>query len=169
MPLRFDVEEYLGTNSDGSRSDEFCYYCLKDGKYIVDISMWEMIDIWIKYTDKYNEYADTDYSPKELREILDKRLPTLNRWRQKQETSSLHHKMIQNIIVYINGHLTEVLDTAEFDERTVQISFQKSVPHRYRREYRQLHTAFAHGARCTSADLYGLYAKANHRANELSD
>ena len=57
MPLRFDVEEYLGTNSDGSRSDEFCYYCLKDGKYIVDISMWEMIDIWIKYTDKYNEYA----------------------------------------------------------------------------------------------------------------
>ena len=111
MPLRFDVEEYLGTNSDGSRSDEFCYYCLKDGKYIVDISMWEMIDIWIKYTDKYNEYADTDYSPKELREILDKRLPTLNRWRQKQETSSLHHKMIQNIIVYINGHLTEVLNT----------------------------------------------------------
>ena len=163
MPLRFDVEEYLGTNSDGSRSDEFCYYCLKDGKYIVDISMWEMIDIWIKYTDKYNEYADTDYSPKELREILDKRLPTLNRWRQKQETSSLHHKMIQNIIVYINGHLTEVLHTDH------QISFQKSVPHRYRREYRQLHTAFAHGTRCTSADLYGLYAKANHRANELSD
>lgn len=66
MPLCFDVEEYLGTNSDGSRSDEFCYYCLKDGKYIVDISMWEMIDIWIKYTDKYNEYADTDYSPKEV-------------------------------------------------------------------------------------------------------
>ncbi|UVV52039.1 zinc ribbon domain-containing protein [Bacteroides thetaiotaomicron] len=56
---------FRSTNSDGSRSDEFCYYCLKDGKYIVDISMWEMIDIWIKYTDKYNEYADTDYSPKE--------------------------------------------------------------------------------------------------------
>ena len=39
MPLRFDVEKYLGTNSDGSRSDEYCYYCLKDGKYIVDIPM----------------------------------------------------------------------------------------------------------------------------------
>ena len=35
MPLRFDVEKYLGTNSDGSRSDEYCYYCLKDGKYII--------------------------------------------------------------------------------------------------------------------------------------
>ena len=47
MPLRFDVEKYLGTNSDGSRSDEYCYYCLKDGKYIVDIPMSEMINIWI--------------------------------------------------------------------------------------------------------------------------
>lgn len=47
MPLRFDIEKYLGTNSDGSRSDEYCYYCLKDGKYIVDIPMSEMINIWI--------------------------------------------------------------------------------------------------------------------------
>ena len=46
MPLRFDIEKYLGTNSDGSRSDEYCYYCLKDGKYIVDIPMSEMINIW---------------------------------------------------------------------------------------------------------------------------
>ena len=47
MPLRFDIEKYLGTNSDGSRSDEYCYYCLKDGKYIVDIPMSEMINIWM--------------------------------------------------------------------------------------------------------------------------
>ena len=42
MPLRFDVEEYLGTNADHSCSDEYCYYCLKDGNYTVDISMNEM-------------------------------------------------------------------------------------------------------------------------------
>ena len=48
MPLRFDVEEYLGTNADQSRSDEYCYYCLKDGEYIVDIPMEQMVDIWIK-------------------------------------------------------------------------------------------------------------------------
>ena len=44
MPLRFDVEEYLGTNADHSCSDEYCYYCLKDGNYTVDISMNEMVD-----------------------------------------------------------------------------------------------------------------------------
>ena len=110
MPLRFDIEKYLGTNSDGSRSDEYCYYCLKDGKYIVDIPMSEMINIWIKYTDKYNEYADTAYSPKELRRILNERLPKLNRWKQKLETSNIHHQKIQDIVVYINNHLFDSLD-----------------------------------------------------------
>lgn len=111
MPLRFDVEKYLGTNSDGSQSDEYCYYCLKDGKYIVDIPMSEMINIWIKYTDKYNEYADTMYSPEELRTILNGRLPKLKRWKQKLETSNIHHQKIQDIIVHINNHLFDSLDT----------------------------------------------------------
>ena len=110
MPLRFDVEEWLGTNSDNSRSDQFCYYCLKDGKYTVDISMQEMIDIWIKYTDKYNGYANTAYSPEELREILNKRLPALSRWKQKQETNNVHHQTIQNVIIHINNHLFDRMD-----------------------------------------------------------
>lgn len=67
MPLRFDVEEYLGTNADHSCSDEYCYYCLKDGNYTVDVSMNEMVDIWVKYTDKYNWYSGTDYTPQELK------------------------------------------------------------------------------------------------------
>ena len=100
MPLRFDVEKYLGTNSDGSRSDEYCYYCLKDGKYIVDIPMSEMINIWIKYTDKYNEYAGTAYSPEELRHILNERLPHLKRWKQKLETCNIHHQKIQDCLLY---------------------------------------------------------------------
>lgn len=110
MPLRFDVEEWLGTNSDSSRSDEYCYYCLKDGKYTVDVSMSDMVDIWVKYTDKYNVYANTGYSPEQLRSILNKRLPTLSRWKQKQETSNIHHQRIQDMIVHINNHLFDVLD-----------------------------------------------------------
>lgn len=113
MPLRFDVEEYLGTNLDHSPSDEFCYYCLKEGKYIVDVSMSEMIDIWVKYTDKYNEYSGTNYSPQELKNILSKRLPTLNRWKQKQETYAIHKQAIQSIIIHINNHLFDSLDMDE--------------------------------------------------------
>lgn len=113
MPLRFDVEKYLGTNLDNTPSDEFCYYCLKEGEYIVDISMSEMIDIWVKYTDKYNEYSGTSYSPKELKTILSKRLPALNRWKQKQETYTAHKQAIQSIIIYINNHLFDSLDMNE--------------------------------------------------------
>ncbi len=110
MPLRFDLEEYLGTNQDGSRSDEFCYYCLKNGEYIVDIPMSEMIDIWVKYTYKYNEYSGTSYTSQELRTVLNKRLPTLDRWRQKQETKFIYYQISQKIINYINEHLFEELD-----------------------------------------------------------
>jgi len=110
MPLRFDVEEYLGTNTDGSRSDEFCFYCLKDGHYTVDVSMPEMVDIWVKYAKEYNGYSGTSYTPQTLRTVLNKRLPTLNRWRQKQETQNIHEQTIQKITAYIGNHLFENLD-----------------------------------------------------------
>ena len=110
MPLRFDMEEWLGTNLDGSKSDTFCYYCLKDGKYTVDVSMHEMIDIWLRYINKYNMYAHTVYSPEELKLILEKRLPTLNRWKQKQDTKNVHNQAIQSIVNYISNHLFEDFD-----------------------------------------------------------
>lgn len=110
MPLRFDVEEYLGTNADLSRSDEYCYYCLKDGEYIVDIPMEQMIDIWIKYTDKYNEYSGTYYNPQELRTVLNRRLPTLKRWKQIETTRNVHHAAISTIKTYIDQNLFEPID-----------------------------------------------------------
>lgn len=123
MPLRFDVEEYLGTNLDNSPSDEFCYYCFKEGKYIVDISMSEMIEIWVKYTDKYNEYSGTRYSPQELKAILYKRLPTLNRWKQKQETYIIHKQAVDGVIKHINNHL---FDSLEMDELILLSRLSKS-------------------------------------------
>lgn len=105
MPLRFDVAEYLGTNADQSCSNEYCYYCLKDGEYTVDIPMGEMVDIWVKYTDKYNWYSDTDYTPQELRTLLNKRLPTLKRWQQKEETQHIHLESINRIKTCIDSNL----------------------------------------------------------------
>lgn len=113
MPLRFDVEEYLGTNADHSRSDEYCYYCLKDGEYIVDIPMEQMVDIWVKYTDKYNEYSSTSYTPQDLRILLNKRLPTLKRWKQKEITRNVHNEAVGKIKAYIDQNLNTVIDVNE--------------------------------------------------------
>jgi DNA gyrase inhibitor GyrI/AraC-like DNA-binding protein len=122
MPLRFDVEEYLGTNTDHSPSDEYCYYCLKDGEYTVDIPMSEMVDIWVKYTDKYNWYSGTNYTPKELKTLLGKRLPTLKRWQQKEETQHVHYEIINRIKIYIDQNLFREINPEQLAE-VVNLSF----------------------------------------------
>lgn len=131
MPLRFDVEEYLGTNADQTRSDEYCYYCLKDGEYIVEIPMGQMVDIWVKYTDKYNEYSATEYTPQELRALLNKRLPTLKRWKQKETTRSLHLEAVSQVKAYIDNNLFK---TIKPDELAQMVNL--SVFH-FRRVFRQ--------------------------------
>lgn len=122
MPLRFDVKEYLGTNADQSRSDEYCYYCLKDGLYTVDIPMGEMVNIWVKYTDKYNEYSSTNYTPHELKTLLNKRLPTLKRWRQKEETALVHSDGVSRVKTYIDRNLFAELDPVQLAD-SANLSF----------------------------------------------
>lgn len=41
MPLD---EGTRGTNADGSRNDDYCVYCYKEGKFTQDFSMEEMIE-----------------------------------------------------------------------------------------------------------------------------
>lgn len=132
MPLRFDVEEYLGTNADHSCSDEYCYYCLKDGQYTVDVPMSEMVDIWVKYTDKYNWYSGTDYTPQELRTLLNKRMPTLKRWRQKEQTQNIHRESINRIKTHIDQNLF-----AELDPEQLAITANLSFYH-FRRVFRNI-------------------------------
>ncbi len=109
MPLHLDTKEYLGTNANHSHSGEYCHYCLKDGEYTVDISMDEMVDIWVKYTDKYNWYSGTGYTPQELRILLNKRLPTLKRWRQKEVTQHVHYEAVNWVRTYIDRNLFQEL------------------------------------------------------------
>ena len=40
MPLTDDV---LGTNADGSKNEDYCMYCYKDGKFLQDCTMEEML------------------------------------------------------------------------------------------------------------------------------
>jgi hypothetical protein len=43
MPL--ESAEQFGTNANGSKNEEYCLYCYKDGKFInPEITMEEMID-----------------------------------------------------------------------------------------------------------------------------
>ena len=52
MPLTEDV---LGTNADGSKNEDYCMYCYKDGQFLQDCSMEEMIEHCAQFVNAVNE------------------------------------------------------------------------------------------------------------------
>ena len=52
MPLSPEV---LGTNADGSKNDEYCMYCYRDGKFLQECSMEEMIEHCAQFVDEVNK------------------------------------------------------------------------------------------------------------------
>ena len=79
MPLEND--EAKGTNADGSKSEDYCGYCYKDGAFTQDMTMDEMIELNIQYIDQWNESTGTSTTPDEAREQLREFMPTLKRWK----------------------------------------------------------------------------------------
>ncbi len=52
MPLTEDV---LGTNADGSKNEDYCMYCYRDGKFLQDCTMEEMIEHCAQFVGAVNE------------------------------------------------------------------------------------------------------------------
>ena len=55
MPLTEDV---LGTNADGSKNEDYCMYCYRDGKFLQDCTMEEMIEHCAQFIGAVNEGLD---------------------------------------------------------------------------------------------------------------
>ena len=51
MPLSPEV---LGTNADGSKSEEYCIYCYKDGAFTGDFNMEQMVEFCSQFVDEFN-------------------------------------------------------------------------------------------------------------------
>ena len=52
MPL---TDEILGTNADGSKNEDYCIYCYKDGKFLQECTMDEMIAFCAQFVDEVNK------------------------------------------------------------------------------------------------------------------
>ena len=52
MPL---TNEVLGTNADGSKNEDYCMYCYKDGKFLQDCTMEEMIEHCAQFVSEVNK------------------------------------------------------------------------------------------------------------------
>lgn len=75
MPLSKDFGN-LGTNSDGSETDEFCIFCFKNGAFTrPDQTMEEMIQSSIE-----NMTQDLKMPLEQATHLANTFIPTLRRW-----------------------------------------------------------------------------------------
>lgn len=106
MPLH-QLNEF-GTDKKGFRIKDYCEYCYKNGQFTSDSTIDEMIELCAKYM--------TDIPQNEAIEHLRRKLPTLKRWAQKENTQKEYHKSINKVLDYINEHLNEKPDLSTLSQ-----------------------------------------------------
>lgn len=72
MPL--NDEKLFGNNQDGSKNEDYCLYCFKDGKFTSDETIEGMIEICVPHMVKQG------FEESKAREMLNGVLPSLKRW-----------------------------------------------------------------------------------------
>ncbi|NLY89684.1 MAG: transcriptional regulator [Firmicutes bacterium] len=77
MPLT--EESHFGTNADGTKNEEYCIYCYKDGAFTSEMTMEEMIEICIPHTLQAGVYSDENTARAAMREYF----PKLKRWQKR--------------------------------------------------------------------------------------
>ena len=72
MPL--EDEKLFGDNENGTKNDDYCIYCFKDGKFTGNETLEEMIEICVPHMVK------DGFEESKAREMLNAALPKLKRW-----------------------------------------------------------------------------------------
>jgi len=76
MPLAKDTD--FGTNADGRKSEEYCFHCFKDGKFLDEgITLQEKIEKNVRFGVQMGMKEDV------ARNMCEKVLPKLERWRKE--------------------------------------------------------------------------------------
>jgi len=79
MPLT--SKDDCGTNADGSTSFDYCKFCCKDGKFLRECTMEEMIEHCAQFVGMYNQNTGRDLNQEEYKEVLRGFFPMLKRWK----------------------------------------------------------------------------------------
>ena len=80
MPL---TQEILGTNADGSKNEDYCIYCYKDGKFLQECTMEEMIEHCAQFVDEVNKGLPQPITKEEYIGQMKVYFPHLKRWRKE--------------------------------------------------------------------------------------
>lgn len=100
MPLTADNK---GTNADGSRNEDYCIYCYKDGLFTQDFTMEQMIDYCAQFVEHYNKKAGEQLTYEEYKNMLRQHYPNLKRWNSPIDQLPHPSPMKRQIIDEINA------------------------------------------------------------------
>ncbi len=73
MPL---TDELLGTHADGTKNEDYCMDCFKDGEFTSDMSMDEMMNFCIEKMVEVHPDMDKNQASAMMKEVF----PKLKRW-----------------------------------------------------------------------------------------
>ena len=90
MPLTEDV---LGTNADGSKNEDYCMYCYRDGKFLQDCTMEEMIEHCAQFVGAVNEGLEKPITKEEYIGMMKTYFPQLKRWRKTLDVAQMADKL----------------------------------------------------------------------------
>ena len=108
MPL---TDEVLGTNADGSKNEEYCMYCYKDGKFTQDCTMDEMIEHCAQFVGDFNKDSGQQLSKEEAIGQMKMYFPHLKRWR-KSLTIADNDEMPENpALAPVKSLIAQMADT----------------------------------------------------------
>ena len=78
MPLTEDV---LGINADGTKNEDYCIYCYKDGAFTGDFTMEQMVEYCSMFVEEYNKNTRQHLTACQYKDVLRQFYPTLKRWK----------------------------------------------------------------------------------------
>ena len=78
------TEEIKCTNADGSKNEDYCIYCYKDGAFTRDCTMEEMIDFCAQYVDEVNKNMPRPMTQEEYKQMMRQYFPKLKCWESAQ-------------------------------------------------------------------------------------
>lgn len=76
MPM--ENVDLQGNNADGSKNQDYCHYCYKDGAFTREESMEEMIESCIPFVSKGEPWPDEETARAAMMEVF----PQLKRWKK---------------------------------------------------------------------------------------
>lgn len=101
MPLTNDI---LGTNADGSKNEDYCIYCYKDGAFTGEYTMEEMAEHCAMFVEEYNKNTGKNLTCCEYKQELLKFYPTLKRWNlPADEIPHANHPLKKVLIEEVNA------------------------------------------------------------------